>query len=127
MTRSFVGDPAILSRSMPAAAATSVRRITRSAPRGTAVNRSIARQKPVVRMPIQWRHTNRVRMPLAATSTALAALLIVLTPSSASAQRQPFVEHLITFRSLLFGPYGDEGPRASAEIDRLAAALSAWD
>jgi tetratricopeptide (TPR) repeat protein len=66
-------------------------------------------------------------MPLAATSIALAAALIVLTPSAASAQRQPFVEHLITFRSLLFGPYGDEGPRASEEIERLSAALSAWD
>jgi tetratricopeptide (TPR) repeat protein len=63
-------------------------------------------------------------MPLAATSIALA---VVLMPSAASAQRQPFVEHLIAFRSLLFGPYGDEGPRASEEIDRLSAALSVWD
>jgi len=63
-------------------------------------------------------------MPLAATSLVLA---VVLMPSAASAQRQPFVEHLITFRSLLFGPYGDEGPRAVEEIDRLSAALSAWD
>ena len=63
-------------------------------------------------------------MPLAATSIALA---VVLTPSAASAQRQPFVEHLIAFRSLLFGPYGDEGPRAVEELDRLSAALSAWD
>jgi len=68
-----------------------------------------------------------VRIRLAATSIALAFMLIVLMPSAASAQRQPFVEHLITFRSLLFGPYGDEGPRASDEIDRLSAALSAWD
>ena len=63
-------------------------------------------------------------MPLAATSLVLA---VVLMPSAASAQRQPFVEHLITFRSLLFGPYGDEGPRAVEEIDRLSAALSAWN
>ena len=71
-----------------------------------------------------------MRIPLAATSIALAPVmivLIVLMPSAASAQRQPFAEHLITFRSLLFGPYGDEGPRASQEIDRLSAALSAWD
>jgi tetratricopeptide (TPR) repeat protein len=64
-------------------------------------------------------------MPRAAL--ALAAVLIVLMPSPASAQRQPFVEHLIAFRSMLFGPYGDEGPRAVEEIDRLSAALSAWD
>ena len=63
-------------------------------------------------------------MRLAATSIALA---VVMMPSAASAQRQPFVEHLIAFRSLLFGPYGDEGPRAVEEIDRLSAALSAWD
>jgi len=63
-------------------------------------------------------------MPRAATFIALA---VVLMPCAASAQRQPFVEHLIAFRSLLFGPYGDEGPRASDEIDRLSAALSAWD
>jgi tetratricopeptide (TPR) repeat protein len=65
-----------------------------------------------------------VRIALAATSIALA---VVLMPSAASAQRQPFVDHLITFRSLLFGPYGDEGPRAVEELDRLSAALSAWD
>jgi len=61
---------------------------------------------------------------LAVTSVALA---VVLTPSAADAQREPFVDHLITFRSLLFGPYGDEGPRAVEELDRLSAALSAWD
>ncbi len=63
-------------------------------------------------------------MPRAATFIALA---VVLMPSAASAQRQPFVDHLIAFRSLLFGPYGDEGPRAVEELDRLSAALSAWD
>src|SRR5712671_5298680 len=126
MTRSLVGDPAILIRSMPARAATSLKRITRSAPRGAAVSTRIARQRPMVRMPNR-RHTNRVRMPLAAASIALAAVMIVLMPSSASAQRQPFVEHVIAFRSLLFGPYGDEGPRAVEEIDRLSAALAAWD
>src|SRR5437763_161710 len=108
---------------MPAAAATSVRRITRSAPRGAAVRSTIASPRPMVRVPIR-RHTNRVRMPRAATSIALA---VVLMPSAASAQRQPFVDHLIAFRSLLFGPYGDEGPRVSEEIDLLSAALSAWD
>jgi tetratricopeptide (TPR) repeat protein len=61
---------------------------------------------------------------LAATSLALA---VVLMPCAAYAQRQPFVDHLIKFRSLLFGPYGDEGPRAIEELDRLSEALSAWD
>jgi hypothetical protein len=65
-----------------------------------------------------------VRIPLTAT---LIALAVVLMPSAADAQRQPFVDHLIAFRSLLFGPYGDEGPGAVEELDRLSAALSAWD
>src|SRR5258706_6348334 len=126
MTRSLVGDPATLRRSMPASAATSVRRIRRSAPGGASVNRRIARKGPMGGRPTR-RHPNRVRMPRAATFIALAAVMIVLMPSTASAQRQPFVDHLIAFRSLLFGPYGDEGPRAVEEIDRLSAALSAWD
>ena len=66
-------------------------------------------------------------MTRAAAFIALAPVMIALMPSPASAQRQPFVEHVIAFRSSLFGPYGDEGPRAVEEIDRLSAALAAWD
>ena len=65
-----------------------------------------------------------MRIPLAATSIALA---VVLMPAAANAQRQPFANHVIAFRSLLFGPYGDEGPRLVQELDQLSAALSAWD
>jgi tetratricopeptide (TPR) repeat protein len=62
------------------------------------------------------------------TFTAILAILAFFagTPA-AQAQRQPFIEHLVAFRSLLFGPYGDEGPRAAAELDALSAALTAWD
>jgi tetratricopeptide (TPR) repeat protein len=55
------------------------------------------------------------------------ALALTLAPASASAQRQPFIDHLITLRSLLFGPYGDEGGRVTDQLDRLAVALTAWD
>jgi tetratricopeptide (TPR) repeat protein len=55
------------------------------------------------------------------------ALALTLAPASASAQRQPFIDHLITLRSLLFGPYGDEGGRVTDQLDRLAVALAAWD
>ena len=55
------------------------------------------------------------------------ALAVVLMPAAANAQRQPFANHVFAFRSLLFGPYGDEGPRLVQELDQLSAALSAWD
>jgi tetratricopeptide (TPR) repeat protein len=55
------------------------------------------------------------------------ALALTLAPATASAQRQPFIDHLITLRSLLFGPYGDEGGRVTDQLDHLSAALAAWD
>ena len=76
----------------------------------------------MARMPIHG-HTNGM-VGLRTTSLVLA---VALMPCTAAAQRRPFVDHLIAFRSLLFGPYGDEGPRAVQEIDQLSAALSAWD
>lgn len=60
-------------------------------------------------------------------AAVIAAVLAVLAPVNAHAQRQPFIDHLITVRSLLFGPYGDEGDRIVNEIDRLSAALAHWD
>lgn len=60
-------------------------------------------------------------------AVTLLAIAIALIPGEAHAQRQPFIDHLISFRSLLFGPYGDEGERVAGELDQMAAALSAWD
>ncbi len=51
----------------------------------------------------------------------------VLLPSPAVAQRQTFADQLVRFRSLLFGPYGDEGARITETLDRLSTALAAWD
>jgi tetratricopeptide (TPR) repeat protein len=60
-------------------------------------------------------------------AASLVAVLAVLAPGGAYAQRQPFIDHLITVRSLLFGTYGDEADRILAEIDRLSGALAEWD
>ncbi|HEX5107755.1 MAG TPA: tetratricopeptide repeat protein [Vicinamibacterales bacterium] len=51
----------------------------------------------------------------------------LLAPGAANAQRQPFIDHLITFRTLLFAPYGDEGERVLAALEQLTGALAAWN
>ena len=58
---------------------------------------------------------------------ALLAAIAVAVPPHANAQRQTFVDQLITFRLFLFGPYGDEGKSIVETIERLSASLSAWD
>lgn len=58
---------------------------------------------------------------------ALLTLIAVFAPQRVNAQRQTFIDQLIHFRLLLFGPYGDEGQRIVDTIDRLSASLSAWD
>ena len=65
---------------------------------------------------------SRVRLAAASLS-----FFLVLFPETASAQRQQFIDHLITFRALLFGPYGDEGQRIVRELDQISIALAAWD
>lgn len=64
---------------------------------------------------------------LHAIAAATAALLVVLAPVDASAQRQSFVEQITALRWQLFGPYGDEGPRILEVLDQLPATLAAWD
>jgi hypothetical protein len=53
--------------------------------------------------------------------------LLALAPASATAQKDPFIDAFIRFHSLLSGTYGDEGPQAAAALDRIAAALAAWE
>ena len=60
--------------------------------------------------------------PAAAT---LAMVLCVAAP--ARAQKNAFVDALIDFHSALFGTWGDEGPLVSAALDRMTAALDAWE
>jgi tetratricopeptide (TPR) repeat protein len=59
-----------------------------------------------------------------ATAT-LAIVLCVAAP--ARAQKSAFVDALIDFHSALFGTWGDEGPLVSAALDRMTAALDAWE
>jgi tetratricopeptide (TPR) repeat protein len=65
---------------------------------------------------------NRWCLPAAA---ALALLLHAAPP--AAAQPAAFVDALIAFHSALFGTYGDEGVEVAAALDRMTAALDAWE
>jgi tetratricopeptide (TPR) repeat protein len=56
---------------------------------------------------------------------ALAVLLLL--PATAAAQKGAFIEALIEFDSALSGTYGDEGARVEAALDRMAAAVEAWN
>jgi tetratricopeptide (TPR) repeat protein len=59
---------------------------------------------------------------------AAAALVLVLCAAPpAAAQPAAFVDALIAFHSALFGTYGDEGVEVTAALDRMAAALDAWE
>jgi tetratricopeptide (TPR) repeat protein len=73
-------------------------------------------------MPVHTFGPRRTRLAAASLAAAL-----TLVPGAASAQRQPFIDHLITLRSLLFGPYGDEGARVTEQLEHLSIALAAWD
>jgi tetratricopeptide (TPR) repeat protein len=54
----------------------------------------------------------------------LAALAV---PSTAVAQRDGFFAAWVAFYQTLPGVYGDEGPRLTAQLDKMTAALAAWD
>jgi len=58
---------------------------------------------------------------------ACALAVLLLLPAPAAAQKDAFIEALIEFHSALSGTYGDEGPRVEAALDRMAAALDAWN
>jgi tetratricopeptide (TPR) repeat protein len=50
-----------------------------------------------------------------------------LTPSAASAQKEPFAEALIAFRTASGGTFGDEGRQLEAALGDMASSLAAWD
>ena len=56
---------------------------------------------------------------------ALVVLLLVL-PSTASAQRERFFSTLPALYRALAGTYGDEGPEIAAQAETLAEALTAF-
>ena len=59
---------------------------------------------------------------LAAVTVALLA-----APTTAVAQRDRFLAELVGFLRTLSGIYGDEGPRLTAHLDAMGAALDVWD
>ncbi|HZJ33483.1 MAG TPA: tetratricopeptide repeat protein [Vicinamibacterales bacterium] len=65
-----------------------------------------------------------MNLPRLVSLLLLAALAV---PSSASAQRDRFLKSFVQFHQALRGPYGDEGPQLTAQLDEMAAALAAWD
>lgn len=70
----------------------------------------------------------RCRLSPAAIIRVFAAMVAVSALASpAQAQQDEFAASLATLRSLLNGSVGDEGPRALAQLDRLAGVLRDWD
>jgi tetratricopeptide (TPR) repeat protein len=59
----------------------------------------------------------------------LAALMLAVlaVPSTAAAQRDGFLAAWVEFYQTLPGVYGDEGPRLAAQLEKMTAALAAWD
>ena len=55
------------------------------------------------------------------------AFCILLLSSTASAQKEQFFDPLLTFYRTLAGTYGDEGPRLTALVTEIEAALGRWD
>jgi tetratricopeptide (TPR) repeat protein len=56
----------------------------------------------------------------------LTATLLALAAAPA-AQKDAFRDALVGFHSRLAGEYGNEGPLVTANLERMASALSAWD
>src|SRR6185312_579631 len=54
----------------------------------------------------------------------LAALAV---PSTAAAQRDGFLAAWVEFYQTARGAYGDEGPQLAAQLEKMTAALAAWD
>lgn len=64
---------------------------------------------------------------LRAACAAGGLLAVLAMPSAAAAQKDPFVDALIAFRTALAGTYGDEGPQVTARLDEMEARLAEWD
>jgi len=56
-----------------------------------------------------------------------AIAVLFCLPATAAAQQGAFIEALIELDSALSGTFGDEGPRVETALDRMAAALDAWN
>ena len=65
-----------------------------------------------------------MRAPRLVVSLILAVLAV---PSTAAAQRDGFLAAWVELYQALPGAYGDEGPRLAAPLEKMTAALAAWD
>ena len=65
-----------------------------------------------------------MRAPRLVVSLMLAALAV---PSTSAAQRDGFLAAWVAFYQTLPGAYGDEGPQLEAQLEKMTAALAAWD
>src|SRR5574342_499527 len=54
-------------------------------------------------------------------------LVALANPSTAFAQRAGFLAAFVQFYQTLRGPYGDEGPQLTAQLEKMTTALAAWD
>ena len=54
-------------------------------------------------------------------------LAVLAVPSTAAAQRDGFLAAWVEFYQTLPGSYGDEGPQLAAQLEKMTAALTAWD
>ena len=66
-------------------------------------------------------------MNLRRASAAVVLVAVSLFPSTASAQKDRFIDALIAFRTALGGTYGDEGPQLEAALEGMTSSLAAWD
>jgi tetratricopeptide (TPR) repeat protein len=66
-------------------------------------------------------------MDVRRASLSIALVAASLVPSTASAQKDGFANALLAFRTVLAGPYGDEGPQIEAALARMASSLAEWD
>ena len=54
-------------------------------------------------------------------------IAVLAVPATAAAQRDGFLAAWVEFYQTLPGAYGDEGPRLTAQLEKMTAALAAWD
>src|SRR5688572_23001868 len=55
------------------------------------------------------------------------AATMLAVPAGVSAQQTAFADALVELTAAIEGTYGDEGPRIGPALDRMSAALTAWN
>jgi tetratricopeptide (TPR) repeat protein len=58
---------------------------------------------------------------------ATVAIALLAAPSTASAQKDTFVEGVVSFTTAVAGTYGDEGIQVRSALDTMSRALTEWD